>query len=203
MNNKYRELINEISDRELMFHLLATQAILSVVSFVVGIFLFDSYTDFQSLFIWNDIRIIYIGGLVGVLIVLVDIFFMKVLPKSYYDDGGLNEKLFKNKSIIQIAFIAAMVAICEEILFRGVLQTHFGLVITSIIFALVHYRYLFNAFLFINIMALSFLIGFIYMKTENLAVTIFMHFIIDFLLGLKLRYSNRNGLREQEGIIHD
>ena len=61
---------------------------------------------------------------------------MKVLPSHYYDDGGLNERIFRGRSVIEIAVISSVVSIAEEILFRGVIQTHVGLIISSIIFAL-------------------------------------------------------------------
>ncbi|UII54674.1 CPBP family intramembrane metalloprotease [Cytobacillus spongiae] len=187
MKNKYEQVIKEISDRELFFHLFATQILLLTIAFILGIILFNSYSAFFDLFLWEDWRILSIGGLAGLAVVFLDLWLMKWLPKALYDDGGLNEKLFQNKTVIQIALIAAMVAISEEILFRGVIQTHFGLVLSSVIFALVHYRYLFNWFLFINVTALSFLIGYIYFLTNNLLVTIFMHFVIDFLLGVMIR----------------
>ncbi|MFE8702639.1 CPBP family intramembrane glutamic endopeptidase [Cytobacillus sp. FJAT-54145] len=203
MKNKYSDLINDLSDRELIFHLMATQILLVVISFILGIFLFESFTEFDSLFVWTDPTILYVGGLAGLLVVLLDIGLMRILPKSYYDDGGLNKKLFANKSILQIALISIMVATTEEILFRGVLQTHFGLFVSSIIFALIHYRYLFNWFLFTNIIVLSFFIGYIYLLTGNLLVTIFMHFVIDFLLGIVIKFSNKKKLDEQEVIEHE
>ncbi|WP_174734045.1 CPBP family intramembrane glutamic endopeptidase [Mesobacillus harenae] len=188
MKNKYTELINQLSDRELLFHLYATQVLLVVLSLIFGFFLFNDFTEFLQLFNWNDINILLIGGSAALLIVATDLFLMKVLPEKSYDDGGLNKRIFSNKKILHIAFIAAIVALGEEIFFRGVIQTHFGLLISSTIFALVHYRYLFNWFLFLNIILLSFFIGFIYLWTENLSVTIFMHFLIDFLLGVYIKY---------------
>lgn len=200
MKKKYSDLINELTDREIVFHLLATQILLLTVSFVLGLFLFDHFSSFVELFIWDDRQIWLIGGGAGVAIVLLDVTLMKVLPPSYYDDGGLNERLFQNRAVWEIALIAAMVAFSEEILFRGVIQTHFGLVISSIIFALIHYRYLFNVFLFINITALSFFIGYIYLVTGNLLVTIFMHFVVDFLLGVIIRFRKKNSPHAQEGM---
>jgi membrane protease YdiL (CAAX protease family) len=140
-----------------------------------------------------------IGGVAGIAVVLLDIILMRILPASYYDDGGLNERIFRNRNIVHIAFIAAVVAFCEEVLFRGIIQTHVGLVFSSIIFAIVHYRYLFNWFLFLNIIVLSFFIGYLFLLTGNLWVTIFMHFIIDFLLGILIR--NRNN--KQEGMFNE
>lgn len=198
--DQYRELINGLSDKELSFHLLLTQFLLLAVSFILGVFLFDGFTDFLDLFNWNDPLIWQVGTLAGISVVILDLTLMKFLPPSAYDDGGLNERIFRNKNIFQIFIITAFVAVSEEILFRGIIQTHTGLIISSVVFALVHYRYLFNWFLFLNIIFLSFVIGYIYMKTGNLAVTIIMHFIIDFLLGLTISIRNK---QEQEGIMNE
>jgi membrane protease YdiL (CAAX protease family) len=194
----YERLIDEMSHRELLFHLFATQIILLTISAVLGIILFDSKAEFFSLFIWNDPAILYIGGLAGGALVLADLALMKRLPPAYYDDGGLNQKIFGNASLFQIAMIAGIVAFSEEVLFRGILQTNFGLIVSSAIFALVHYRYLFNWFLFLNITLLSFFIGILFWWTENLLVTIFMHFIIDFLLGWYMKHKQETGLSGRE-----
>lgn len=191
MNTKYTEILKQISDRELLLHLYFTQLILLVIAAVAGFFLFDHWEQFSALFQWDLKTIVLIGGGAGLLVVGIDMLFMRYLPSAFYDDGGVNERIFRNRNVFHIALIALVVAISEELLFRGVIQTHFGLVITSIIFALIHYRYLFNWFLFINVMVLSFFIGFIFMMTENLPVTIFMHFIIDFLLGIIIMLRNR------------
>lgn len=200
MKKKYRDTIQELSHRQLMMGLLFTQILLLTVSIVLGMILFDSFSSFFQLFMWNDLRILTIGGGAGIGVVLLDFILMKWLPRHFYDDGGLNERLFQNKSVMQVFVIAAMVAISEEILFRGVIQTHFGLVFTSILFALIHYRYLFNPFLFLNITLLSFLICYIYDVTGNLLVTITMHFLIDFILGLIIK---RRGPHGQERMTHE
>lgn len=201
MKKKYEEIIEELSDREIVFHLIATQLLLLIISVILGFILFDSFSAFKELFKWEDTRIWTIGAMAGLFVVLLDLSFMKLLPASLYDDGGLNVKLFRNKTVWQIALIAFFVAVSEEILFRGIIQTHAGLIVTSIIFALIHYRYLFNLFLFVNIIALSFFVGYIYELTENLLATILMHFLIDFLLGLYIRFSKKD--RKLEGGPHE
>ncbi|KAB2338356.1 CPBP family intramembrane metalloprotease [Cytobacillus depressus] len=198
MKDKYSELIKELTDRDLLFHLYLTQFILLSISVILGMILFKRYSDIFDLFELHDLNIIVIGGSAGLIIVLLDVLLMKVLPPAYYDDGGLNERVFRNRSVIHIAVIAAIVAFCEELLFRGIIQTHAGLIISSIIFAVVHYRYLFNWFLFLNVVLLSFIIGYIFYLTENLFVTIFMHFIIDFLLGIIIKY--RKNLSSESGV---
>lgn len=186
--NRQSELIKQLTDKELLFHLYLTQIILFLISFLLSLFLFDHALAVFDLIDWNDRQVFYIGGTAGVAVVLLDVILMKLLPARFYDDGGLNERIFKNRSVVHIAFLAAVIAISEEILFRGVIQTNFGIIIASTIFAVVHIRYLYNWFLFANVLLLSFAIGMIYEWTGNLLVTIFMHFIIDFLLGLLMKY---------------
>ncbi|RSD26463.1 CPBP family intramembrane glutamic endopeptidase [Mesobacillus subterraneus] len=191
MKDRYKETVAALTEKELLFHLIATQILLLTISAILGMILFDSVSEFLEIFSWDDGRILTYGLGAGALVVAVDLLLMKYLPRSYYDDGGLNERIFSNRGTLQIALIAAMVAVSEEVLFRGIIQTHTGLVISSIIFAVVHYRYLFNWFLFMNIVVLSFLIGYIYAVTGNLAVTIVMHFFIDFFLGLIIKFKAR------------
>jgi uncharacterized protein len=191
MKNKYQELINDLSERELLLHLYITQTILLSLSLILGWFIYKDIWFIEAFFNWNDTSILSMGLLVGILVVILDLLFMKILPKSFYDDGGLNERIFKNRSIFHIAFIALIVAFSEELLFRGIIQTHLGLMAASVIFAIIHYRYLFNWYLFANIIILSFVIGYIYHLTENLAVTFVMHFIVDFLLGSFIMVKNK------------
>ena len=80
---------------------------------------------------WKDTNILLVGGMSGIAVVIVDLVLMKIMPAKYYDDGGLNERMFQKRSLLQIALIAAVVAIGEEILFRGVIQTHMGLILSS------------------------------------------------------------------------
>lgn len=198
LKNKYSEIINELTDKELIRHLYTTQIILIAISLVLSIFLFDGYSFWLQIHLF-DLDILTIGLTAGLLVVLIDFLFTKWLPSSYYDDGGLNERIFRNQSFFQIFWIAIFVAFSEEMLFRGIIQTKIGLVWACLLFAAVHYRYLFNWFLFINIILLSFLIGFIFAWTNNLAVTIVMHFVIDFLSGIQIRWKNLNKVNEQEG----
>lgn len=200
MGKKYSDLMKEITDKELLQSLYVTQLVLFVLSFILGLFLFNDFSEFIALFKWDLNQILIWGGGAGLAVFLLDFVLMKWLPAHYYDDGGLNERIFRNRSTLEIAVISLVVSISEEILFRGVIQTHIGLILTSIIFALVHFRYLFNPFLFLNVIGLSFLIGFVYEQTQNLFVTILMHFIIDFLLGCLIKY---NFSKKQEGIMDE
>ncbi|KLR73506.1 CAAX protease, partial [Geobacillus sp. T6] len=81
----------------------------------------------------------------------------------------------------------ALIAVTEEWLFRGVVQTHWGLGPASIIFAVLHVRYLEKWFLFLMVMLVSLFLGMLYEQTGSLWVTITAHFLIDFVLALHIR----------------
>ncbi|OIK12255.1 CPBP family intramembrane glutamic endopeptidase [Bacillus sp. MUM 13] len=191
MKNKQAELIKQLSDKQLIYNLFITQLILLAAALLLGLFLFPDIASFTALFRIRDINIAVIGLPAGAAVVAFDIIMMKTIPASWQDDGGVNERIFKSLSYPLVPAAALIVAFCEEVLFRGVIQTNIGLVWTSVIFALVHYRYLFKWYLLVNIAGLSFFIGWIYSITGNLMVTITAHFIIDFILGIILK--NKQG----------
>lgn len=183
-----KNLIDQMSDEQLQHSLFMSQFILFSLALLLSIFLFDHFTKWLDLFSLNIREIMYYGCLPGLLIVLIDIVLMYLLPKEHFDDGGINQKIFKNRSVPNIFMIALIVAVSEELLFRGVIHTIFGYAIASTIFALVHVRYLKKPVLLISVLLISFYIGYLYELTNNLLVTITAHFIVDFLLGLIIRY---------------
>ncbi|MFK2824242.1 CPBP family intramembrane metalloprotease [Bacillus sp. B190/17] len=185
--NKQADLIRHMTDKEVLNALYLTQALLLLFSFIIGFFLFKDAASFFRLFKWSFLDIAVIGGGAGAAVVAIDLYLMKILPEKYYDDGGINERLFTGRSTAGIFGIACFVAIAEEIFFRGMIQTMFGFIPASIFFALIHIRYLSQWYLTLNVILLSFGIGWLFEWTGNLAAVIMMHFTIDFLLGLAIR----------------
>lgn len=185
---KQSEIIKLLSDKELKSSLILSQLLFLVLSLIGSILLFDNVTDWFHYFHLDAKEIIYYGIFSGVLIVLIDLILMYTLPKRYYDDGGINERIFKSLTVSEIFFICIIIAFSEELLFRGVIQTTFGYITASIIFTLVHVRYLTKPVLFISILLVSFFIGYLFEVTGNLYVTIFAHFTVNFLLGIFIRY---------------
>lgn len=194
IKNKQAEMIKNLSDEVLLMNAFITQGLVLIVALILGLFLFDDFTDFVSLFQWRDWNILIWGVSIGVVVVLYDLLLMKIFPSSYFDDGGINERIFRHLPFLKMFLLTLTVAVCEEILFRGVIQHHTNVWIASLIFAVVHYRYLFNPFLFVNVTLLSFLIGLVYQHTSNLYVTITAHFLIDFLLGIYIKLQYRKNM---------
>ncbi|WP_017755619.1 CPBP family intramembrane glutamic endopeptidase [Calidifontibacillus oryziterrae] len=188
MGNRQVELIQNMKDKEVLFHLYFTQFSILLLAIVLGFFLFGDLASFLHIWKWDIKEILLFGGGSAIIVIGIDVILMKVLPREMYDDGGINEKVFKNRPVWHSFIICMLVAFSEEFFFRGMIQTHFGLIIASSIFAILHIRYLYKWVLFTAVVSLSFFIGWIYELTANINVTIFMHFLIDFASALILRF---------------
>ncbi|MFS0672699.1 CPBP family intramembrane glutamic endopeptidase [Ornithinibacillus sp. 179-J 7C1 HS] len=185
---KQSEIAKQLTDQKLRKAVVFSQILLLLISVILSFILFERFADWINLFTVNLKEIVYFGIVPGIVIVLIDLIMISSLSNSYYDDGGINKRIFTNISLPKIFLITLLVAVSEELLFRGVLQTNYGYLIASITFALVHVRYLRKPILLISVLLVSFVIGYIYIITGSLVVTITTHFLIDFLLGLLIRY---------------
>ncbi|GJM68195.1 hypothetical protein HMSSN036_04110 [Paenibacillus macerans] len=130
-----------------------------------------------------------IGGL-GLAAVMfgADFLLSRFISEESMDDGGINTKLFRGRPVWHIAVISAMVAVCEELLFRGAIQHGIGVYWTSILFAAIHVRYLRHWIPTGWVFASSYGLGFIYMQTGTLWAPIVCHFLIDFVSGLVIKF---------------
>lgn len=124
---------------------------------------------------------------VGLLVVSAEWILSHRLPEKWMDDGGINRLLFQNLSIPHIAWISALVAVSEEILFRGVLQHWFGLVGTALLFTLIHFRYLKQWLLVTLLFLISLLLGWLVEWSNLLTPAIATHFVLDFVWGVLIR----------------
>lgn len=187
MVKKQADLIKNISDKDILLHLYFTQFLLLIFSFLLGVILFNDTHSFYTLWVFPDWNILWFGVGTALLVIIIDLTLLKWVPKALYDDGGINERLFQKRNVFHITWLCLLIAFAEEILFRGIIQTHFGLALASLIFAILHFRYLYKWVLLTAVILLSFLIGFVYELTNNLYVTVVAHFLIDFVFALKIR----------------
>lgn len=187
MFKKQNELIKQLTDKQIVQNLYFTQFLLICLSFILGIFLFQNVQEFLGLFHIRDLHFLYFGIGTALFVIIVDFIIFKIAPKDLVDDGGINEKIFEKRSIPHIVFLTALIAVSEEILFRGVIQSHFGLWVASLIFAVLHFRYLSKWLLFIMVVSISFLLGVVYEITANLYTTILAHFLIDLVFAIQIR----------------
>ncbi|MBP1999510.1 membrane protease YdiL (CAAX protease family) [Paenibacillus shirakamiensis] len=177
---------DQLTEKLLLINLYITQVVTLLIGLVI---LFFQKQNIFHIIAWpTDISFLYWGGGLAGLIFIIDLLLSKVIPEESMDDGGINDMIFKNRPVWHIILIAAVVAICEEVLFRGAVQHSIGIYWTSIVFAVIHIRYLKHwiptGWVFLS----SFALGYIYNVTGVLWAPILCHFVIDLVSGLIIRF---------------
>lgn len=186
-NIKFRHIdLDEIDDRTLLLNLYITQLATLIIGLVVIFFQRQRFFDMVRFSAWQ--KPLLWGGGFAVAVLLADLLVSRLVPEDVTDDGGINERLFKERPVWHIMLISAVVACCEELLFRGAIQYAWGPYWTSILFAGVHVRYLRHWLMTGLVFGISYGLGWIYQQTGTLWTPVFAHFAIDLSMALILKY---------------
>ncbi|MCR8842999.1 CPBP family intramembrane metalloprotease [Paenibacillus sp. SC116] len=178
--------ISELDDRTLLLNLYLTQAITLIIG-VVWIW-FQQRNPFELLLFPSNAQPWLWGIGLAAIVIIVDLLISRFVPDDVTDDGGVNERLFRDRPVWHIFIIALIVSICEELLFRGAIQFAIGPYWTSILFAAIHVRYLKHWVPTALVFSIRYAMGLMYEWTGSLWAPIMAHFVIDFVMGLILRY---------------
>ncbi|BCG59951.1 CPBP family intramembrane glutamic endopeptidase [Paenibacillus sp. URB8-2] len=176
----------QLTDRLLLINLYFTQGLTLIIGLVW--ILFQKRNPFHVLNFPDGAHFAAWGLGLAVIMLVVDFVLTYIVPEETMDDGGINELLFRGRPIWHIALIAAIVSICEELLFRGAIQYAFGPYWTSVLFAIIHVRYLRHWIPTGWVFASSYGLGLIYIYSGTIWAPILCHFFIDLFSGLVIRY---------------
>ena len=192
---KFRKVdLRELDDRTLLLNLYLTQAFTLLLGILI---VFFQSRDVFGLFAWPTDRSVWLWAFgFSAAAVAVDFLVSRWVPEEVTDDGGINDMIFRNRPLWHISLLCFVVAVCEELLFRGAIQHAFGPYWTSILFAAVHVRYLRHWLLTGLVFSISYGLGKLYMVTGTLWAPVAAHFAIDFIMGSFIRY--RRGRSEDE-----
>lgn len=180
-----------LTDRDLLLNLYATQFLVLLLAVILLFFQGRLSTD---LFIGREARFWASGLLLGIIVVGIEIFLARVLPAEWLDDGGINLRLFRHRSPLHIAWIALLVSVAEEMLFRGAVQHWLGIWGTSLLFTLIHFRYLRRWAMAALLFVISSALGWVVEWSGTLIPAITAHFIIDFVMGMLIREGKVPGM---------
>jgi membrane protease YdiL (CAAX protease family) len=191
-NIKLRKVnVREISERTLLINLYFTQALILLFAFLLMWWLHITPGSLLIAHNGAGATIVTYGILLAAAVLCSDFVLARWIPKHVTDDGGMNEKIFANRSFWHLIVICLVVSVCEELLFRGAIQNSIGVYWTSVLFAVIHVRYLQHWLMTLLVFAISYGLGWIYIQTGTLLTPIIAHFIIDFVLGYHLRGENK------------
>ena len=114
----------------------------------------------------------------------VSVTWVLLSPEKAQQISGLNETLLGSIDTVGEWFLlAAAAGLSEELLFRGALQPIFGIVPTSLLFAISHVQYGFFSPATLTVFLLSVILGII-RKRSNTTVAILVHAGYNFTIGL-------------------
>jgi membrane protease YdiL (CAAX protease family) len=187
---KKENRLEEFTPRQLLVNVYISQGIFLIIAWGLSFFLKISF-PWKNNFPLDSIYIL-VSIATGIFIPILSIVLNKILPDRYFDDGGINEKIFGSLTYFHIAVLTGVIAFSEEWLFRGVIQNELGLFITSIIFSILHVRYVTKPLLFTFVILLSFWLGYLYEWTDTIWIPFLTHFLIDFISGCYIAAVNRN-----------
>ncbi|QWU14664.1 hypothetical protein SAMN04487895_106187 [Paenibacillus sophorae] len=176
----------QLTERLLLVNLYFTQGLTLIIGLIWV--LFQKRNPIHVLNFPESINFAAWGLGLAVIMLVVDFVLTYIVPEQTMDDGGINELLFRKRPLWHIVLIAAIVSICEELLFRGAIQYAFGPYWTSILFAIIHVRYLRHWIPTGWVFASSYGLGLIYIYSGTIWAPILCHFIIDLFSGLVIRY---------------
>jgi membrane protease YdiL (CAAX protease family) len=156
---------------------------------------FHGWSGTRQLFSFPGWREILGAIMVSLVIASSSILMERFLPKRWQDDGEINRRIFRNLSFMPTLLICAVVGVSEEWLFRGVVQSYLGNFGTSLLFTLIHFRYLRKPLLVLFVFATSFALGTLFELSHRLFAPILAHLLIDFLLARYLQLVAKNERR--------
>ncbi|MCL1917516.1 MAG: CPBP family glutamic-type intramembrane protease [Peptococcaceae bacterium] len=113
-----------------------------------------------------------------VLMVGLEWVILRYVPRHYWFEP-INNQLAQKFNLFELTAIFAIGAISEEFLFRGVLQNTFGFWIATLLFVLIHTRYLKRVLLLAVSLVLGCGLGLVYLVSGNLWVVILCHFLLN------------------------
>ncbi|MFX3633518.1 MAG: lysostaphin resistance A-like protein [Candidatus Pristimantibacillus sp.] len=178
--------VDQLDDRMLLINLYMTQAL----TFIIGLIwvLFQHQNLIELFKMQNQLTFVWWGLGLAAAVIVVDLLISRWVPEEASDDGGVNDRIFRNRPVWHIVVLSFVVAVCEELLFRGAIQHAFGPYWTSIIFAAIHVRYLKHWIPTGLVFAISYGLGWIYIQTGTLWAPIIAHFLVDLIMGLIIRF---------------
>lgn len=186
--------VSKLDDRTLLLNVYLTQALTLLLA--LGLFWAQGRSPIEALSFPSGAEPWIWGAGFALAVLAVDGLLARWIPEEVTDDGGINDMLFRARPLWHIVLLSFVVAVCEELLFRGAVQHWLGPYWTSILFAVVHVRYLKHWLMTGLVFSISYGLGWIAVRTGTLWTPIAAHFIIDVVMGAIIRYRGKESREE-------
>ncbi len=175
-------------------------------------FLWQSYRGPQILRRMPNVDEIVSGASHALLLAACNIVLLRLLPRS--GEIGLRFQEFidtvvwplaKELSVFASVLVAVMAGVGEEFFFRGMLQTELGILLSSVLFALMHFGTAAKKFYAVVVLyaLISLYVGLVFHLTASIWTVVFLHAIYDFLALLYLRFYYHPRCEPEQKIVRE
>jgi membrane protease YdiL (CAAX protease family) len=177
-----------INRKLLLGNMALSQALLLLVSFLLVKFV-TREENLSSLFRLpvTGLRITvgtFLGG--ALLLLAVQFFFYKFVAEDQLTDA-INIYLIENFSLPELFLIFLSGAGTEEILFRGVIQPYWGVWLTSLLFALIHFRYIRKFYLLLEVFLMGMILGYAYVIVQSVWIPACCHWAVNYVTAMLIK----------------
>ncbi|WP_072916451.1 CPBP family intramembrane glutamic endopeptidase [Desulforamulus aeronauticus] len=136
-------------------------------------------TTWQAIYQMDKFWLVFgYGSLTAAVLVVMQVLLVTLVPPRFLMDDGTNRVLY-TFSYPNILLLMGFGAFAEETLFRAALQPKLGIFLTSVLFALIHTRYVKKWVLLLVTLIMSSVLGWLYDKTQIIWTPIWAHFLIN------------------------
>jgi membrane protease YdiL (CAAX protease family) len=178
------------------FKILTIAVLMEGAAFIAALLL-AGYFEINLFSLTNNLfRDILIGSIGAVAPFILFLFTLSKKAQNIPLFGSLRKTIvidvkaiFSNTGLFDLILISLLAGFAEEMLFRGVLQAKFGIVIASIIFGLIHCV---SPAYVIATTIMGFYIGILFWLSGSLLVPVQLHFIYDLGALIYVKYFVKN-----------
>lgn len=177
--------MEQLSKKFLLLNLILSQSIILILGLILyWLFYMKNGASWLELFTAASLKTICFYTVTGstILGVFQLIFIKFVSPARLYDE--INKQIFEKFSYFELLFIFLFGAWAEELLFRAVIQPFLGVWLTSLIFMVIHFRYLKKVYALFEVYLLSVVLGWLYIMTSSLWVPVICHFTVNYVMAV-------------------
>lgn len=189
----------EMKQKELILTVITIESVLFLIAIGLGyLFHLNAFN-----LIKYDLKDISFAVLATILLLVVNFLAINVFSKYVIIFKHLKEAyneiapVAANVTLPGAFIIAIFSGFAEEFLFRGILQTQFGIIIASIVFGIFHIGNKKTVWYGIYAVLIGFYLGWLYHITGNLMIPILVHSLNNFLALFYMRYYYNKYIKEK------
>lgn len=179
--------MKEINKKILYLNILVSQGILFLAGYLWLRFLTPENSWHNILKLPENTFVLCLAFLAGsALLLSLQFIFLKYVERDLLTDE-LNLVLISKFSLAELFVIFFTGALVEEILFRGIIQTHLGIWLASFLFTIIHFRYLQKIVLIMEVYLMGLILGAMYLLTQTIWVPIFCHLTVNIITAFMIK----------------